>query len=218
MSDSKDYNDFISSLVSRLTNEGYRVFVEPARELLPAFMGNYRPDVVAFADGKKNRAIEIKTIRSTAVLDKVANDISAIFAGQDDWHFEVVFVRPMQAPQLPRAGWEAVTEVIETADRLAATSDSRAAMLMYFAAFEAAGRNLLPIDMRRPQSPGRVLELLASGGEVSPAHADAIRRLVSARNAFIHGDLSASPSKSDLSQFSSALRSIVDLGKELPDS
>jgi len=73
----------------------------------------------------------------------------------------------------------------------------------------SSGRALLPRKFTRPQTPGRLVEELASVGYVTPDEADLLRRLADLRNSLIHGNLLASPRSQDLAQFVAVLKSLI---------
>ena len=49
----------LERLVPELKSQGYDVFVHPGRQMVPAFLETYVPDVIALRDDK-NLVIEIK--------------------------------------------------------------------------------------------------------------------------------------------------------------
>ena len=51
-----------------------------------------------------------------------------------------------------------------------------AAFLLGWASFEAAGRALMVEEFRKPQTPGRLVELLAGAGYLTPTEADRLRQ------------------------------------------
>ena len=60
---------------------------------------------------------------------------------------------------------------------------------MAWSTFEAIGRALLPARLGRPQTPARLVEVLASDGIVTPQEAEVLRRASAIRNVVVHGGI-----------------------------
>ena len=81
---------------------------------------------------------------------------------------------------------------------------------MAWATFEATGRAILPGRLQRPQTPGRLIEVLATEGHITPTEADHLRRLAESRNHLIHGDLEMSVPEADLQHFIGVLKTLYN--------
>lgn len=55
---SKSEEAVFQSMVPQLEAEGFSVFVHPSRDMLPAFLSTYHPDVIAYK-GDRKVAIEV---------------------------------------------------------------------------------------------------------------------------------------------------------------
>jgi uncharacterized protein YutE (UPF0331/DUF86 family) len=106
---------------------------------------------------------------------------------------------------------EAIAENIDEMAQLAASGFLRAALLLGWAAFEAAARALMTEKFEKPQTPGRLIGLLASEGYLTPDEADHLRELAKAHNAFIHGELDTEISEDELRNFSAILSTLAGM-------
>lgn len=203
----------LDNIVEDLTSDGYEVFVNPQSVLLPGFMKSYRPDAVAFRRDK-NLAIEIEN-KSKQSKTKVEH-LRALFNAPEarDWALQVHHFRserplstlgPVRIPEI-----EAALSEIEA---LLSESEKRPALLMAWATLEAMGRVLEPQRISRPQTPRRLVEMLASNGHVTPTEADTLRKFIDRRNSLIHGDLNIQIGLDELHDFLSVLKILNELLK-----
>jgi len=105
-------------------------------------------------------------------------------------------------------GNEAIDSSIASVENLISTGQLYGATLIGWATFEALGRVLSPAKFARPQTPERLIEILAGDGVVTPSEADILRRLARSRNRIIHGTLNEKIEKGDLSKFLNVLREL----------
>ena len=85
------------------------------------------------------------------------------------------------------------------------------AFLLAWATFEAIARVLIPSQMQRPQTPGRLVQVLASEGYLTPTEADSLRLLADKRNKLIHGELRTRISKSEVNRIADVLSMLVKI-------
>jgi hypothetical protein len=201
----EDTRQIIELLTPQLEADGYTVYLEPPRQLLPAFMRGYIPDAIAlrakgFEQFKKNLAIEVK-VEGLSTKTRI-EELERRFADAGDWELRVYYARPAgrtgSIPPMPR---EAIDSALSSIDALVATGQLQAALLLCWATFEALGRALEPEKFLRPQTPGRLVEALANDGVVTPSEADELRGLSKARNQLIHGVLDQQVRGEDLAKF-----------------
>lgn len=199
---------FLQSVVApELEAEGYEVYLYPKRPRLPEFFGSYPPDAIALG-AKKNLAIEVlqKTPNATQKLERVKK----LLEGQRDWELRVYWAEPLSSGgELQVQSGEAIRKSLREIRDLIARDNLGAALLLSWATFEAAGRILVPEQFRRPQSPGRLVQILAQLGSVTPSEADSLRRLANIRNALIHGDLGVPVPKQDVAEFVDILETLL---------
>ncbi|HEV2097624.1 MAG TPA: hypothetical protein VGR45_01725 [Stellaceae bacterium] len=204
--------DFLQTLVPGYEAEGFSVFLHPAREMLPPFMRGYRPDAIVVKDGKQI-AIEIK--RDVTRHAPQIEQLQQIFSKHPEWELRVYYVpaRPeeddLQAPNLSD-----IDAALAEVGQLKQSGHLQAALIMAWAALEAAGRVLLPQDLARRQPANKLIEVLASEGIVTPADADSLRKVVSLRNAVTHGDFTIPITEQEVAQVVTAASLIVAMARE----
>jgi len=175
----------IDQLVPELQAEGYEVVRDPRREVLPRFLGSYSPDLIALR-GDGNLAIEIAT-RSDASRTRLEN-VASLFSGRDDWKLKIYWASGEET-RPKRQSLANISGAISQVKALIAERQLRAAYLFAWATFEALGRNMLAEKFARPQTPGRLIEVLANEGTLTPSEADQLRAHVETRNRLVHGEL-----------------------------
>jgi uncharacterized protein YutE (UPF0331/DUF86 family) len=197
----------LERITPELEAEGYSVYVRPSVQLLPAFLQNYSPDAIALGR-PKNLAIEIvsENPHSKGKIERIKKQ----FEGVNDWELRVYYVRPTDDTGVEVPTREATAETLRIAETLLQRGEVKPALLMAWAALEALGRSLLPQHFSRPQTPGRLVEVLASEGYVKPTQADVLRRLVAPRNTLIHGGLGVEINSAELTEFLAIEKSLHD--------
>lgn len=197
----------LERLVPQLQADGYTVYIEPSRQLLPPFMEGYTPDAIAIRPGK-NLAIEVVVEGSSS--DRKLERIRPRFDGVKDWELRVYYARPVRESELlPPISKGSIEESIRSIEALVASGQPAAALLMAWATLEGLGRLLLPERFARPQSPGRLVEVLAGEGYITPSEADLIRSLVRRRNHLIHGSLETNVEPSEVSAFVEVMKTLL---------
>jgi uncharacterized protein YutE (UPF0331/DUF86 family) len=172
----------------------------------------YQPDAIAVKD-KKKIAIEIK--RDIGRHAARMEELQQIFAKDPEWELRVYYIpgRPeeenIQIPSLPE-----IDAALAEVDQLKRAGHLRAALIMAWAALEAAGRAVLPADLARPQPANRLVEALASEGVVTPADADSLRKAIDLRNAAAHGHLAIPVTVHDIDHVVLAASLITGLARE----
>jgi hypothetical protein len=191
--------------IARLESEGYDVFVQPSAPLVPEFLGNYVPDALATGNGKK---IVLEVARSLE-SDKL-KDIAARFAKQREWELKILLVTPTSSGKtVPVQSRQAIDGAIEEIERLQKVSALRAAFLLAWATFEAEGRASIAGKFDRPQTPGRLVQVLSQEGLLTPTEADRMRTLSEQRNQLVHGDLGTEIKSEDLLWLVAILRKMA---------
>jgi uncharacterized protein YutE (UPF0331/DUF86 family) len=196
----------LEQLVPQLQAEGYTVYLEPSRHLLPPFMEGYTPDAIALRQDK-NLAIEVivEGPSSKANEDRLKHR----FERRKDWELRLYYVRPAGRREgLPAMAEKTIDSSIESLEGLISSGQISAAILIAWATFEALGRSLSPEKFAQPQTPARLIEVLAADGTVTPSEADLLRKLANSRNRLIHGTLNEKIDPADLTKFVAILRTL----------
>jgi uncharacterized protein YutE (UPF0331/DUF86 family) len=196
----------LENVLPELEAEGFEVFTNPSPRILPAFMREYPPDAIALRQDK-NLAIEVlrESAPSTGRLDKLRD----ILALHKDWELRVYWVSPSSARKpIESASRRAIEQSISTVEELVTDGRVGPALLLAWATFEAIGRAILPDRFQMAQTSGRLIEVLASDGHITPTEADHVRLLAESRNRLAHGGLEVSVPEADLKRFVEILKTL----------
>ena len=174
--------------------QGYTVLRRPSGSSLPSFLHSYEPDALLLG---RTPTVVVEVVRKGQPhVESRIRRLKELLSGHPDWRLEILYAG--EEPELlPVVTTEVLQQLLIDVRALSAT-DARAGLLMLWSTLEALGRRIEPKGMERPQSPGRVVELLAGMGAIVPSEADTLRRVARLRNRLIHGDLEISPSERDL--------------------
>lgn len=199
----------IESLLPRYEAEGFDVYINPSPSILPPFMQEYRPDAVAL---RKDRKIAIEVVGSNTDSTQKLRTLQSLFADRGDWELKVFYASPATSTSLPAiASVPAIDESIQRVLDLRGAGHLSPALVMAWATLEAIGRALLPDQFRRPQTPARLVEVLASTGYVTPEEADTLRAAIAGRNEIVHGQLESKVDPKLIEGFVAVLKTLVQL-------
>jgi uncharacterized protein YutE (UPF0331/DUF86 family) len=200
-------NVVLERLVPDLKSQGYDVFVHPNRQMIPPFLGTYLPDVIALRDDK-NLVIEIKQGSNRA--EKTLQELAKRFEGQSRWEFRIVWVSAdEERGKLTLQSSETISDRITEIRKLLDGGFTESALLMCWAILEATGRRLLSDEFARPQTPGRLVQILATKGLITPNEGDALRQIAEKRDRLIHGELTTDIDHSEVESFLAILTSLA---------
>jgi len=200
--------ELLERIAPELEAEGYEVFLQPNKPLIPQFLGDFVPDAIA-RRADKNLVIEVLMgpHRSSAKVDR----LNALLRGHHDWELRLVSVDQRTPQPIPRVQDQAtILEQISEVRAIAASGRTKPALLLAWATFEALARAALPDRFQRAQTPGRLVEVLASEGVLTPSEADFARALAVRRNELIHGELQVAVSADELARFVALLETVAD--------
>lgn len=189
----------LENLVPELEAQGYDVFVRPSREIVPRFLGSFRPDLIALR-GDGNLIVEVMTSKKSS-LERLKT-IAKLIDDQDRWTLRIVGTTPSQQrfDLLPEKD-EEIAERLDEVTQMLSAGFVDSALLLCWASFEAIGRRLMPNELSRPQPPAQLVETLASQGYVTPDEADTLRTFASMRSRLAHGDFSVRARRRDVEAF-----------------
>ncbi|WP_444461075.1 hypothetical protein [Rhodobacter capsulatus] len=186
--------------------QGFQVFIQPSGKLLPDFLQRYRPDALLLKEDDK---VLVEVVRKGQPhAEARVRRLKELIADQSEWRLEVVYSGE-NVLAVRRVALESILETLGSAEDLL-TKEPRASLLLFWASLEATARNLFPNQTSRPQSPGRIIELLAGSGEVTPSEAQSLRQLMDLRNRVIHGELNAVVKPSDIKPMLQLVRQILE--------
>jgi uncharacterized protein YutE (UPF0331/DUF86 family) len=210
MSPRAEVRAILEQAASKLESEGFQVYLEPTKDILPEFLRRHAPDAIALSNSSstRNLVIEIASAGSQAAPKQEA--LREALKDHKDWELKLFFVNPLKpSPILPIVAYGDIVRGITTVESLLANGQIEPALLMAWASFEALCRASLPAEFAKPQSPGRLVEVLARLGTLTPSQADLARSLAGQRNAIIHGVLTTKVDPLEVQAFVDVLRNVL---------
>jgi REase_AHJR-like len=198
----KTASDIVQQMVPELQAEGYEVFVKPTDASLPTFMkgrAGFSPDAIAHRNDK-NLAIMVSKSKFAAAPSIAL--ASTLMRGHPGWELRVVFL-DADANELPVPieTEAAVSDRIAEVRTLMAKGHLQPAFLLGWAILEAAARAVAYEQLQWPQSSGRLVQVLAGEGHLTPSEADRLRELAKKRNQLSHGQLQVQVSAAEMLDF-----------------
>jgi uncharacterized protein YutE (UPF0331/DUF86 family) len=197
----------LENLVPELEADGYEVFLRPGRAARPAFLKDFVPDAIAV---RADRKLVIEVARTSPDTSTRLERLNGLLRDRDDWELRLIWISLTSADQPPEIqSIPAMRTRIGEVKELAAQGHRESALLVAWAAFEAIGRALLPTQFRRPQTPGRLVEVLAREGCLTPKEAEISRTLMKKRNDLVHGDLALRVTDDEVNAIATILDSLL---------
>lgn len=188
----------LEHLQQELQAEGYSVLLEPRGTAFGKMFDGYKPDIIALKDDVRI-VFEIKFPGDAP--NPNAEKLRAELSKYPGWLWQVRFVNASEIASLQPINIDQVRSTLSAAEQLSSDGHEDAALLLAWASFEAAGRLILPGAFGKPQTPARLVEVLASRGVLLPKEADSIRGLIQLRNGLIHGQLNMQPNSAEVLEF-----------------
>lgn len=199
----------LNEIVRNYEQQGYTVFVAPSGTVLPAFMQGYHPDAIALKPGA-NVAIEVSGGQGATYRKKI-DHLNELFQDRDDWSLSVFYTPATPAGEgVPIVSSDLIKAYVEKARELSRMGENEAALLVLWAAFEATARLLSRSDFSKPQSPGRIVQVLSERGTLTVVDEGSLRGLVNKRNAMIHGDLGQRVGADEILGFANIIDRLLD--------
>lgn len=197
----------LENALADLRAEGFDVLIQPSREALPAFLKDYVPDAIAT---RSDRKIVVEVVRPGASTDRRLADLRHLLTRQKDWELQVIWASQTSAPrEIEPVSRTMIERSLKHITALVSDNNVLPGLLMAWATFEAIARTLIPDEFARPQTPGRLVSVLATSGHLTPTEADHLRKLVDVRNKLIHGGLDQRVARTDVNKFIDILRELV---------
>lgn len=184
----------LDELEPRWQRQGYRLVRRPARDELPPFLNGFQPDAIAIG-ATPSLVIEIVNPRSKATRAKVTQ-LSSLFENQDEWKLEVVYA-PSELGEISISSQDDIRQALDDSVQLL-DIEPRAALLLVWAALEAAARHLHPNAASQARTSLSLVELLISHGDLQPDEQEALRNIARKRNTIAHGDFTTEVARGDV--------------------
>ncbi len=200
-------DQLLEDVASNLRAEGYDVVIRPHRGVLPAFMAAAMPDAIALGKSKNFAIVVVEPATSRLRIEQ----LSSVLKGVPEWELRVYSIKPGEGENsLASTPMQAIVAGLDTVRQLSSMGMPGPALLMAWATFESLARSREPSVFARPQTPGRLIEILAGEGHVTPTEADLLRRLAALRNRLVHGDLEIAVSGADVQKFVDVLGALIN--------
>ena len=200
-------HDVFQRLLPPLAAEGYEVYFRPGRTLLPPFFENYTPTAIARRD-ESGIAFEISR-KSQQTREKVAH-ARKLFKSQPNWELRVLWLEPSNADEpLEVQSPSSIKARIAEIRVLARSGHPGPSLLLGWSTFEAVARTLMADVFARPQTPGRLVEILAMEGHITPTEADTLRALITRRNQLVHGGLDVDVTAAEMEVFAGIIDGLL---------
>lgn len=197
----------LEQAIGRLRDEGYEVFTNPRPPIAPAFLSGFVPDAIALGRDK-NIVLEVSEADRTSPRLK---EVAAIVREQPNWELRMLWIDPVAAANaLPVQSRPIIDRSIGEIVRLRREGLNQASFLLGWATLEALSRAIETDEFARPQTPGRLVEILGREGYVGPSVANALRRLSEKRNRLVHGVLDAEVTAADVDLLLGVLSGLVE--------
>jgi uncharacterized protein YutE (UPF0331/DUF86 family) len=186
-------SNILRNLQQMSESRGLKFYVNPPHEVVPAFLGDFRPDAIAVGpDG--GIIIEVKHRRSPASEQQLAA-IAKRVSDQKGWEFRAIYLSlPMDGTQpIAKPTPEQIQARLAEIEALTKTGHPAAALVTAWAVLESLARLATANSQVRTLkgfSPLQPIQTLAEEGYIENDAADCLREMAKLRNAVVHGDFS----------------------------
>ena len=189
---------------------GLKFYINPAREIIPDFLGEFQPDAIAIGP-EGGIVIEVKSRRSPASEHQLAA-IAKRVADQKGWEFRAIYLSPPLDEMAPiqKPTPEQLQATFKEIKALTKAGHHAAAFAQAWAALEALARLASPNSEARSTAalpPIQAIQTLAQEGYLENQAADRLREMVKLRNAVVHGDFSINISPEEIKALLKQLKS-----------
>jgi hypothetical protein len=182
--------DRVAAVAMEYRRKGYDVHLEPAEDELPRFLCGFEVDVIAKSPADN---VIVQVTSPPRFNGEEARRLAEIVELNPGWRYEVAFVSPPVAPDVPArdevADDEKVTRMLKDAETLSREGHLEAASLVAYSALEAILRRRAQSaapEIER-QSSARVLNQFYELGTLNPQTFEKLHQLMQFRNAVVHG-------------------------------
>jgi uncharacterized protein YutE (UPF0331/DUF86 family) len=186
-------SNVLRNLQQASEERGLKFYVNPPREIVPEFLGDFQPDAIAIGP-EGGIVIEMKLRRSPA-SEKQLGAIAKRVSGQKGWEFRAIYLNPPvdETPSIAKPTPEQLQAVFREIEALTKGGHPAAALVTGWAALESLARLASAnSETRRSRgfSPVQAIQTLAEEGYIENEAADRLREMAKLRNAVVHGDFS----------------------------
>jgi HAMP domain-containing protein len=193
--------------------QGLTFVRNPGDDVIPSFLGGYKPDAIAVNQNGGGIVFEVKQRRSNAT-DKQLAEIAQKIAPHKNWEFRAVFTGSASdtSPNIPKPTTEQIDAKINELATLVRLQHYDVALVAGWAILESMAR-LVISDDAHGQSKGltsiQAVQSLAQEGYLENEVAQRLREMAGLRDAVVHGDLSAEVSAQQVEDLQRHLQTIA---------
>ncbi|MDQ3934330.1 MAG: hypothetical protein M3340_06825 [Actinomycetota bacterium] len=177
----------LEEVADRYRAKGYEVVLEPGPERLPAFLGNYRPDLLA-TRGSENVVVEVKT-RDALEQEVGLSEVARLLEAHPGWRMDIVSLPRREGTRTDLMDPATLTTLINEAKELSRNGLGHPAVLLSWTVLEGALRHALadadPAD--RPLTSLSLLKTALSLGHLDQREFNVLSDLAHLRNRVAHG-------------------------------
>lgn len=205
-------SDVLKILRQASEARGMKFYVNPPRDVVPEFLGGFRPDAMARGP-EGGMIVEVKLRRSPGSEQQLA-EIARRVSGQKGWEFRAIYLNPPtdETPPIATPTPQQLQAAFGEIEALTKGGHSAAALVAAWAALESMAR-LASVDSgastARNFSPLQAVQTLAEEGYIENDAADRLRAMAKLRNAVVHGDLSVNVPDEQVEHILKDLRAIA---------
>jgi len=206
-------SDILENLRQILEARGLKFYINPPRDIIPKFLGDFRPDAIALGP-EGGVVVEVKRRRGSGAEQQLA-EIARRVADQKGWEFRIIYLNPStdEVPPIAKPSFEQIQATFTEIDALTKGGHYAAALLTAWAPNESR--------MRRGATPIQAVQTLAEEGYIESEPAERLREMARLRNAVVHGDFSVAVSAEQVEYLLKKLQviasDIMNVTRELND-
>src|SRR5579884_310090 len=159
---------------------GLKFYINPPREIIPDFLGDFQPDAIALGP-EGGIIIEVK-LRGSPASKKQLAAISKKIASQKGWEFRAIYLNPPSDEMAPteKPTSEQLEAIFKEIEELAKGGHRAAAFVRAWAALESLAR-LASANSEARDSKGlppiQAIQILAEEGYIENEAADRCREM-----------------------------------------
>lgn len=192
--------------------QGMKFFVDPPREVVPAFLGDFQPDAIAVGSNG-GIVIEIKRGQNADANRQQLAEISERISREKGWEFRAIYLtsRSEQVNDIPIPTLHQLRLILGRVELLAKEGHQMGALLVGWSVLEAlahVARARDGAESSYPRSPLQAVQALAEEGYVDNDVASRLRGFAAIRNAVAHGDISVEVTQEQVEELLRDLRAI----------
>jgi len=198
----------------RQTSEarGMQFYLNPPREVVPEFLGDFRPD--AIARGPEGGIVIEMTFPGRSDAKRSLAEISKLVSSQKGWEFHAIYVNPKidEPPLIAKPTAPQLQSAFAEIEALMKGQHYRTALMAAWAALQSLARltsHQAEDEPPRAFASREAIQMLAEDGYLENEAADRLRRMTRQGYAVVHGDLGVGVSNDDVEWLLGTLRAIA---------